>query len=94
MLQTIILAGIIVVVRIEAGLRHTVHARLWVLLSWVVWHALWVGEMCLLVHRGRCHGRTARLAVGRALLVHALGLESWGHATAHLLMGQGTVGLR
>lgn len=51
--------------------------------------------MCLLMHGCGCDGGAASLAVWRTLGLHALGLERRRHAaTSHLLVGQGTVGLR
>lgn len=58
---------------------------LWVLLSWVIAHALWISQMCLLVHGGGRNGRAAVLLVGRVPWHLALWLESGRHAASHLL---------
>ena len=65
-----------------------------VLLSGVEGLALRVSKVLLLLHLRRCHGRAgARVAVGRVL--QTLGGEGRRHAaSAHGLVGHGTVWLR
>jgi hypothetical protein len=64
LLQSVLLATVVVAVRVEALRRHTVHVWLRVRLSGVVGCTLGVSKVLLLVHGGGCDGRAAVLAVG------------------------------
>jgi hypothetical protein len=63
-------------------------------LAGIIRHALGVGEMSLLMHRSRCDGGAAVLAVRGVLLHWALWLESWSHTASHVLVRERAIGLR
>jgi hypothetical protein len=86
--------AIVAIVRIKTLWRHAIHTRLCVRLALVVRHALRIGKMSLLVHCSRCDSWAAILAVRGVLLHGTLGLESWRHTSAHVLVRNRTVGLR